>query len=796
MSHSGFRSAGWRHFICALAGMVILSAAVAIFLLFISNAAGRTYPPVSNVSAPSPEPALPASFAVFKPPVGTAAPIAGTPVIAEWTRTAKPGAVLALTGSRLSSFSGSNAGEDTEFQVFSQGADGAVSGKTSLLKLDGLKAAVSLPENLPANQEYLIWPVNSLGAGSPIAVNATEAWWIGPDAATRGDTVSVYGRNLAHLDARMTSNIYIQKTGARGVWAAVSAANPYKVDFTVPAGLADGIYDVWIHNGLGGHYGWSGPLALTINAGMPWTAQTFNVKQYGAQGDGVTDDEAAIEAAVQAAGQNPWSTLYFPTGTYMVSRGFYLPSKVRWLGDGATKTYLKANADFVKPASYDSRRYCLIYGMGGTNNVTIQGLTIDANGNMNGYLTTPVYMRGNTDVRFLNATINAKGYNTADFHASYRVAFRNCAIIGGGNGIFFGSARQVSIDGCQVYGTNDVNTMLTFWGADSMSCTNTTGQDYDETQPDGFAQGRFFYGSTQWGSNRNIYVGDCTTRSLAVRPSYSNQNSGEQLLWENGTHFSGVPTSATGNTVTFGNAAFFQDPGLTAGQYDAVIVNGMGLGQHRKIVGCSESTITVSPAWNVTPDNSSTVIIAGVVSHCAIYHNSLQGKSDYATRDTASAGVQPYGNSYDFVVDDNTISQVRNGVYMWGMAEDSLTPKSVTSVYFNYVANNTVQNCVNGIVGVSEAWEGWPAADPPVGVSYLANTVVGNRITSMTGAGVAELAQTPPAGDAVDLVVFDRNVVSKTPITMEFEPANRVNNPIIYKNELEIGSGSSTRTTK
>jgi hypothetical protein len=66
----------------------------------------------------------------------------------------------------------------------------------------------------------------------------------------------------------------------------------------------------------------------------------------------------------------------------------------------------------------------------------------------------------------------------------------------------------------------------------------------------------------------------------------------------------------------------------------------------------------------------------------------------------------------------------------------------------------------------------------------------------MTGAGVAELAQTPPAGDAVDLVVFDRNVVSKTPITMEFEPANRVNNPIIYKNELEIGSGSSTRTTK
>lgn len=41
----------------------------------------------------------------------------------------------------------------------------------------------------------------------------------------------------------------------------------------------------------------------------------INVKDYGAVGDGETDDTAAIVAAMQAG-----STLYFPPGTYKFSR--------------------------------------------------------------------------------------------------------------------------------------------------------------------------------------------------------------------------------------------------------------------------------------------------------------------------------------------------------------------------------------------------------------------------------------------------------------------------------------------
>src|SRR6266508_5750596 len=48
-----------------------------------------------------------------------------------------------------------------------------------------------------------------------------------------------------------------------------------------------------------------------------------NVKDFGAKGDGVTDDTAAIQAALNAlkdTTNNPWSTLYFPAGTYRITQ--------------------------------------------------------------------------------------------------------------------------------------------------------------------------------------------------------------------------------------------------------------------------------------------------------------------------------------------------------------------------------------------------------------------------------------------------------------------------------------------
>ena len=185
------------------------------------------------------------------------------------------------------------------------------------------------------------------------------------------------------------------------------------------------------------------------------------------------------------------------------------------------------------------------------------------------------------------------------------------------------------------------------------------------------------------------------------------------------------------------------------------------------------------------------MIVAGVVSDCAIYDNSLQGKSSYATQVTASAGVQPYGNSFDFIVDSNTISQTCNGIYMWGMSDTNVSPLNITCDYFNYVANNTVDHCLNGIVGVSQAWGGWPTTDPYPGISYLGNTCTGNTVESMSESGLEVLANTAPIGDQVDLNVFDANTVSSTPAGINLEPGTLASNAIVYKNVLSTGAIST-----
>lgn len=75
--------------------------------------------------------------------------------------------------------------------------------------------------------------------------------------------------------------------------------------------------------------------------GIDWASWAFNVKSYGATGDGVTNDTVAITAAnvaASAAGQ----PLYFPKGTYLTTIQTFIPAtRTRWIGAGSGLTTLK-----------------------------------------------------------------------------------------------------------------------------------------------------------------------------------------------------------------------------------------------------------------------------------------------------------------------------------------------------------------------------------------------------------------------------------------------------------------------
>ncbi|KAJ5138320.1 Pectin lyase fold/virulence factor [Penicillium bovifimosum] len=92
-----------------------------------------------------------------------------------------------------------------------------------------------------------------------------------------------------------------------------------------------------------------------------------NVKDYGAIGDGVTDDTAAINAAISAGGrfgpasrQSSTTTpaiVYFPSGTYLISSSIIDYYFTQLIGNANNLPVLKATAGFVGLGLIDGDQY-------------------------------------------------------------------------------------------------------------------------------------------------------------------------------------------------------------------------------------------------------------------------------------------------------------------------------------------------------------------------------------------------------------------------------------------------------
>lgn len=632
------------------------------------------------VVMPASDPALPAGFDTFTPPVTATAPLASAPEIAVWTESANPGQSLSISAAQLSALPASDQSSDTQF--ISYGQTNSTNGELvedTIQQLSPNIATVTLNPANTDNSMYFLWAENASGYSAPVAINKTDAMWIGPNQASPGETVSVYGQNLTYSASDPRSWVYLTQAGSgTGQWLSVTSANPYQVNFVLPENLASGTYQVWVHNGHGGDYGWSSPMTLTVASPYLYNGPVFNVMNYGAKGDGVTDDTAAFEAAIAAASKYVGATVYAPAGTYMVSQ--LNVGAEQLLGDGQGKTVLLETPSSDPP-------YAMLWV---TSDAQVKDLTLDSN---NVALSDLMYGRFQTNLHFTNVTFDAHQTPYFDIHADDLVFFEDCNMIGSGS--FLGTASQLFIDGCNFYGTNDANTLLYSWGGNGISVTNCTAQDYDNSDPDsgaGWAKGRFFVASPEWGTETNVYIADNTTIDLGVRPTYPDQNVGEQISFE-GQELSDYPPcgflAATEDTVTVSGL-----PSDFSGvSYEVIIVAGDGVGEHVPIAGYDPTTgtITLVHPWTVLPDATSTILVGEIVDGVVIYHNNLSGKG---VLPTASAGVEFWGGGENLIVDSNTITNVRNGIYIASLDDGG----SVEPAYFNLIQNNIITNVQYGVI--------------------------------------------------------------------------------------------------
>jgi len=672
-----------------------------------------TYPNLVVILHPSDNPAPPGG-GVFVPPVNNSAPPAKAAEFAEIMRIGDPGNVLPFTEYQTSKYTANDFAKDCRYTFFGQTNSGDLTiADAQILRLDSINGSIIIPKNMPQDAMYLVWPGNNYGHGNPLAINQTDLDWVGPNQASVGDTVSAYGRNLGrygtnHIGTNQ-SWVYLKPISGSGTWATVVNVNPYKVDFVVPA-LANGKYEVWVHNGRGGNYGWSGPDTLTLVSPTVWTSTVFNVKSYGATGNGSTDDRPAIQLALNAASSNPYSTIYFPTGTYIIDTNLTLPGRVRILGDGMNLSRIRIGVNWGGPYS----NYMIFEGGGSYfSHVQFQNIAIDASdtGTVNGVET--FYARSDSEWHFNNVLLKGiqagSNYGTSlnDFTGSVLFFLKNCILIGGQT--FMGGTQQIFFDSCHFYQTNDVLACLQPWVTNGLSANNCIAQDYNDADTNGWGDGRFVTGNTAWGSIRNTYFGNITTINFAPRNvAWLDQNTGEQFNFEGpNTYYAAHPLSATLSTITFSNnrmdtvnSGYPEYTHLLGNTL--VIIGGKGLGQWRIVTGTSGPTVTVNKPFNLAPDSSSMITFGPYYEKTVLYNNHISGKIGSAQSTGGRAGIEPYGCSLNLIADHNSIQHVGGALSVWAMPGAS----QETATYFNLFSNNKIKDCNVGSAIYFTDWGG------------------------------------------------------------------------------------------
>lgn len=154
-------------------------------------------------------------------------------------------------------------------------------------------------------------------------------------------------------------------------------------------------------------------------------AQTVSVKDFGAVGDGVTDDTVAIQAAIDAISQG---VVMFPAGTYITSANIDLKNNVSLYGQNAVITYT------ASWATYGS-----FFSGSAVSNVDISGFIFDGLGSWTATPFANPYGGGNS-VGFTN---NQVAITFSASSANIRV--RDCTIKNVARGILLQNSTNVDI---------------------------------------------------------------------------------------------------------------------------------------------------------------------------------------------------------------------------------------------------------------------------------------------------------------------------------------------------------------
>ena len=195
--------------------------------------------------------------------------------------------------------------------------------------------AATLPE-AAADGPFLVWAGNAGGWSRPIRLNVPQPWWCGPDEAAPGESVRIFGRNLGRRPEFTAAFVYLALPGQPGVWLNTEHTSRYSLTVRLPERLDAGTYQVWIHAGRGGAWGWGGPVQLTVKAAR--TALVSASVRVPAPSAKLNID---LQALVDQQSAKGGGVLLLDEGVFPFRHTLRIPAGVTVQGAGREKTRLQ-----------------------------------------------------------------------------------------------------------------------------------------------------------------------------------------------------------------------------------------------------------------------------------------------------------------------------------------------------------------------------------------------------------------------------------------------------------------------
>ncbi|SFD50068.1 Pectate lyase superfamily protein [Chitinophaga sp. CF118] len=503
------------------------------------------------------------------------------------------------------------------------------------ITVDGLQRnSQSIKFIVPISYQQGVYSVRLTDSDNHITgfyVNVPKVNWVISEEGlkvTAGSNLRIQGKNLLRKGA--TGQVVIISADKKHIIraAVANAFDDFSVNVNIPGSTPSGNYDLYYHNGLGGKTAWSTPLQVVVVSPSTnkWDQKTFNVKDYGAKGDGVNDETGAFQKAIAAVKQQGGGTINVPAGRYMLTDALILPPFTMLKGASQELTQLFWNpanwATGKMPASLISgthhfaikdlnisatRAWGIIMQTGPTeeqSNVTLENLVVKQPAP-----TEASSFQVQANMMAAKVEMDSKWFKTGILLRGNNLKVRNCSF--NCNGMYNFVAASGFIQHCRFEKSGSDKTFM---------AVHPKGLIFEDC----YKQMNGYGYATSIDESNNLY------EARNVIP-FNYINDREVMTFDGGSGaYAGPVADVKGNTITLPSGAITNQwtPNKWIGG-GVFILEGKGAGQYRRIVSHTLDVIQLDQPFLVDPDATSVISITTIRKNLFFIDNDVADGGAY-----------------------------------------------------------------------------------------------------------------------------------------------------------------------